>query len=142
MNKFILTITILLFIVPANAQKTKEKDIVINLLVQFDKAITTKDSVTLKKILTDDFIGTIPNGESFNKNSFTKFHCNPQSKSREVKNESTKNWNIKITDDCAIVNRDVIYIYKSKEVKVKRLDICVKNKGKWFMASVQATEIL
>jgi len=142
MKKLFLLTLLFLLVIPASAQKTKEKDVVINLLIQFDTAIATKDSVTLKKILTDDFIGTIPNGESFNKNSFTKFHCNPQSKSREVKNESTKNWNIKITDDCAIVNRDVIYIYKSKEVKVKRLDICLKNKGKWFMASVQATEIL
>lgn len=142
MNKILLAFILLGLNISAIAQKTSERDNVINLIKQFDKAIAKKDSVTLQKILTEDFSGTIPNGESFNKNSFIKFHCNPQSKSREVKEEPTKSWNIKISDGCAIVNRDVTYLYKTNEVKVKRLDICLKIKGKWFVASGQATEIL
>ena len=142
MNKLILITAIFLFIIPVNAQKVTERENVINLLKQFDKVIAKKDSVTLQKILTDDFVGTIPNGESFNKNLFINFHCNPQSKTREVKEESAKKWDIKFTDGCAIVNRNITYLYKTSEIKVKRLDICLKIKGKWLLASGQATEIL
>jgi hypothetical protein len=136
-------ITVLFFLTTtALAQKASERDNVINLIKQFDKAIAKKDSVTLQKILTEDFTGTIPNGESFKKNLFIQYHCNPHSKTRDIKDESTKNWNIKISEGCAIINRVVTYLYKNNEVIVKRLDVCLKIKGKWFVASGQATEVL
>lgn len=142
MNKMILVSLILLITIPIVAQKSSERDIVINLLKQFDKAIAKKDSVTLQKILNDDFVGTIANGESFVKNSFIKYHCNPHSKTRDIKDEPTKNWDIKILEVCSIINRVVTYLYKNNEVIVKRLDVCLKIKGKWFVASGQATEVL
>ena len=142
MNKMILVSLILLITIPKVAQKSSERDNLINLLKQFDKAIAKKDSVTLQKILTDDFTGTIPNGESFKKNLFIQYHCNPHSKTRDIKDEPAKNWDIKISEGCAIINRVVTYLYKTNEVKVKRLDICLKIKGKWFIVSGQATEVL
>ena len=148
MNKLLLFASLCLLTIPANAQKATEKDNVINLIKQFDTAIAQKDSLTLKKILDEDFIGSIPNGQSFNKKSCIIYHCSPIGKVRELKEEPTTGWNIKISNDCAIVNRVVTYLVKTPgkekptEIKVKRLEVCLKVKGKWMIASVQGTEVL
>ena len=148
MNKIILIAAILLFTIPVIAQKSTERDNVINLLKQFDIAVAKKDSVTLKKILTDDFIGSIANGQSFKKNNYITFVCGAHSKTREFKEEPTTGWNIKISNHCAIVNRTVTYLFKTSgkekpsEIKVKKLEVCLKVKGKWMLASIQGTEVL
>ena len=148
MNKLILIAATLLFIIPVKAQKATDRDNVINLLKQFDNAIAKKDSITLGKILTDDFIGSIANGQSFSKNNYITFVCGIHSKTREFKEESTAEWNIKISNNCAIVNRKVTYLFKTSgkkepsEIKVKKLEVCLKVKGKWMLASLQATEVL
>ena len=148
MKKLLIMTAILLSVIPVNAQKTTESDNVINLIIQYDNAISKKDSIALNKILTDDFTGSIPNGQSFNKKSFITSLCGPQSRTREIKDESSKPWNIKISNDCAIVNRTVTYLVKTTgkekpaEIKVKKLEVCLKVKGKWMIASVQGTEVL
>jgi len=148
MKKLLLMAALLLSVIPVNAQKTTEKDNVISLIIQFDNALTKKDSISLNKILTDDFIGSIPNGQTFYKKSFITSLCKPQSRTREIKDESSNSWNIKISNDCAIVNRTVIYLVKTTgkekpvEIKVKKLEVCLKVKGKWMIASVQGTEVL
>ena len=148
MNKLSLLAVLILLVIPANAQKATEKDNVINLIKQFDTAIAKKDSLTLSKILTDDFTGSIPNGQSFNKKSFITNACNPHSKNRDIKEEPSTGWNIKILNDCAIVNRKITYLVKTSgkenpvEIKVKKLEVCLKVKGRWMMASVQGTEVL
>ena len=148
MNKLILIAVALLFLISANAQKATDRDNVINLLKQFDTAIAKKDSITLGKFLTNDFIGSIANGQSFNKNSYISFVCGIHSKTREFKEESTAQWNIKISNNCAIINRTVTYLFKTSgkkepsEIKVKKLEVCLKVKGKWMLASLQATEVL
>jgi len=148
MNKVLLLATMFLLAIPANAQKATEKDNVINLIKQFDTAIAKKDSLTLSKILDEDFIGSIPNGQSFNKQSFITFTCNPHSKNRDVKEEPITGWNILISNESAIVNRVVTYLVKTAskekpaEIKVKKLEVCLKVKGKWMIASVQGTEVL
>jgi hypothetical protein len=148
MNKLFLISLIFLFIFPVNAQKSIERENVVNLIKQFDKAVAKKDSVTLKNIITDNFIGSIPNGQSYNKKSFITYNCNPHSKIRELKDESSSGWNIIISDDCAIVNRTVTYSVKTpgkesvSEIKIKKLEVCLKIKNKWMLASVQGTEVL
>lgn len=148
MNKLLFLTALFLFAIPSNAQKTNEKDNVISLITQLDNAITKKDSISLSKILTEDFTGSIPNGQSFNKKTFITSLCNPQSRTREIKDESSKDWNIKISNDCAIVNRTVTYLVrttakeKPAEIKVKKLEVCLKVKGKWMITSVQGTEVL
>lgn len=148
MKKLILLPVLLLLAIPTNAQKTTERDKVINLIKQFDQAIAKKDSISLSKILIDDFIGSIPNGQSFNKKSYISDLCNPQSRTRDIKEEPTTGWNIKISSDCAIINRTVTYLVKTTgkekpaEIKVKKLEVCLKVKGKWFIASAQGTEVL
>ena len=148
MNKLILIAAILLLAIPANAQKTIDRDNVINLLNQFDNSVAKKDSITLKKILTDDFIGSVANGQSFNKNNYIRFVCGIHSKTRDLKQEPATGWNIKISNDCAIVNRTVTYLFKASgketpsEIKVKKLEVCLKIKGKWMLTSIQGTEVL
>jgi hypothetical protein len=147
MRKIILIPVLLLLALPLFAQKSTEIENVINLINQYDKALTKKDSVALGKLLTEDFIGSIPNGQSFDKKSFISYHCSPTSRVRELKEESTSSWNIKFTKDYAIVNRFVTYFAKTGgkkqvEIKVKKLEVCVKIKNKWMMASVQGTEVL
>ena len=148
MKKLFLLPLLFLLSIPANAQKATEKDNVIKLIKQFDTAIAKKDSLTLSKILDDDFIGSFPNGQSFNKKTCITYHCSLLSKVRELKDEPTTGWNIKISNDCAIVNRVVTYLVKTPghekpaEIKVKRLEVCLKVKGKWMVASAQGTEVL
>ena len=148
MKELTSVIALLLFIIPANAQKSSEKDNVINLLKQFDSAVSKKDSISLKQILTDDFTGSIANGQSFNKANYIKFVCGTNSKTREFKEEPTTGWNIIISNGCAIVNRTITYLFKGSgmekpsEIKVKKLEVCLKVKGKWLLASLQGTEVL
>ena len=147
MQKYFMLPLFLLLALPSIAQQSKERDNVIKLIKQYDKALTKKDSVTLKKIFTDDFIGSIPNGQSFDKKSYISYHCSPTSRVRELKEEATNSWNIKIVKDCAIVNRFVTYFAKTGakkqvEIKIKKLEVCLKINKKWIMASVQGTEVL
>lgn len=147
MINIILIPVLLLLALPSYAQKSTEMDNVINLINQYDKALTKKDSVALGKFLTEDFIGSIPNGQSFDKKSFISYHCSPTSRVRELKKESTSSWNIKFAKEYAIVNRFVTYFAntggkKQVEVKVKKLEVCVKIKNKWMIASLQGTEVL
>ena len=107
MKKLFLLPLLFILVIPANAQKATEKDNVIKLIKQFDTAIAKKDSLTLSKILDDDFIGSFPNGQSFNKKTCITYHCSLLSKVRELKDEPPTGWNIKISNDCAIINRIV-----------------------------------
>ena len=148
MQKFFLITFLSLLALQLIAQTNKEKDNVINLIKQFDKAHTKKDSVALGKLLTEDFIGSIPNGQSFQKKYYITYSCSPTSRVREIKEEGTANWNIKIVNDCAIVNRNLTYLIKTAggnkpvEIKIKKLEVCLKLKNKWMIASVQGTEVL
>lgn len=147
MQKFILIAFLFFIALPSTAQTNKEKDIVINLIKQFDKALAKKDSVALDKLLTEDFIGSIPNGESFDKKSFISYHCSPISRVRDIKEEGTSKWNIKLAKDYAIINRFVTYFAKTGgkdkvEIKVKKLEVCLKLKNKWMITSLQGTEVL
>ena len=148
MKKLFLLAVLFLLAIQVNAQKSSEKEDVLNLIKQFDKAVVKKDSVTLSKILTNEFIGSIPNGKSFNKKSFITFYCGKQNKVRELKDEPTTGWNINLSDGCAIVNRTVTYLVRTtgkenpSEIKIKKLEVCLKVKNKWMIASVQGTEVL
>lgn len=148
MNKLLLLPALLFLAIPVNGQKTTERDNVINFLKKFDDSIAKKDSITLKQALTEDFIGSIPNGQSFDRKSFISYYCSPTSRVREIKEEGTANWNIKFVKECAIVNRNVTYLTKTGggnkpvEIKVKKLEVCLKVKGKWMIASAQGTEVL
>ena len=148
MGRLILLPALLLLALPVNAQKTTEKQNVIYLIKQMDKAIANKDSLTLNKILTEDFIGSVPNGQSFNKKSYITYHCNPQSKVRELKEEPTADWNVRLFNNFAIVNRTVTALVKTAgkdkpaEIQLRRLEVCLKVKGKWFVAAQQGTEVL
>jgi hypothetical protein len=148
MGRLILLPALLLLALPVNAQKTTEKQNVIYLIKQMDKAIANKDSVTLKNILTEDFIGSVPNGQSFNKKSYITYYCSPQSKVRELKEEPTADWSVRIYTNIAIVNRTVTALVKTVgkdkpvEIQLRRLEVCLKIKGKWFVASGQGTEVL
>ena len=148
MQKFVLIPLLFLVALPSIAQTNKEKESVINLIKQFDKAHAKKDTVALGKLLTEDFIGSIPNGQSFEKKSYIAYICSPTSRVREIKEEGTAKWNIKIVKDCAIVNRNLIYLTKTAgvdkpvEIKIKKLEVCIKLKNKWMIASLQGTEVL
>jgi hypothetical protein len=146
MRKIFLIPLILLFALPTIAQQTGKQS-VINLLKQMDKAVAGKDSVTLKKILADDFVGSIPNGQSFNKKNYITFYCNPQSKVRELKEEPATNWNVRLFGNTAVVNRTVTSLVKTTsnkpaEVHLQRLEVCVKIKDKWLITAQQGTEVL
>jgi hypothetical protein len=147
MQKYFILPLLLILALPSIAQQSKEKENLISLIKQYDKALIKKDSVTLKKILTDDFIGSIPNGQSFDKKSYIEYHCSPTSRVREIKDEGTADWIIKIAKDYAIINRLVTYLAKTGgkkqvEIKIKKLEVCLKINKKWMMSSVQATEVL
>jgi len=147
MQKLILLPLLFLLTFPLQAQKATEKQNVNYLLKQMDKAVASKDSVTLKKILAEDFVGSIPNGQSFNKKSYITFHCSPQSKVRELKEESTADWNVRLFGNTAVVNRTVTSLVKTTsnkpvEIHLQRLEVCVKIKDKWLVIAQQGTEVL
>ncbi|MFI5237328.1 MAG: nuclear transport factor 2 family protein [Ignavibacteriales bacterium] len=148
MRKLILLPVLMLITVQLNAQQATEKQNVIYLLKQMDKAVASKDSVVLSKILTDDFTGSIPNGQNFNKKSYISFHCNPQSKVRELKEEPTSNWDVRLFGNLAVINRTITSLAKTPgkekpvEIQTRRLEVCIKVKERWHITAQQGTEVL
>ena len=73
MKKALLAI-IVLFITMQIGNAQSAKDEVLNLVVSLDNSIVKKDSIKIKSLLSEDFIGTIPTGESFSKGLYISFH--------------------------------------------------------------------
>ena len=144
MKKAMTILAFMLFLSYAGyAQGDREK--VWDLVVSLDNALVKKDSVKLGTLLTDDFIGAVPTGQSYKREAYIKFHCRPHVGLASIK-EKPDMANIRIYGNTAIVNRRVEVVRvgpdgSAKELSVQRIEVCVLLNGKWYVASGQGTEI-
>jgi len=126
------------------AQSDKEK--VWELIVQLDKAIVSKDSNRMRQILTAGFIGVIPTGEVFAKNNYISYHIRPGVGLIALTGHDINLAAIRVSPTIAIVNRRVHAKIKTPdgseiEQDVQRIEVCIKENGRWLVASGQGTRV-
>src|SRR5664279_5087781 len=143
MKKAIFAITVLFIITQiSNAQSAKDE--VLNLVVSLDNSIVKKDSLKIKSLLSEDFIGTIPTGESFPKNLYIRFHCRPNVGLVSINGIDKAKTSVRLYGNSAIVNRRVHVSKKApdgslRSFDVQRIEVCIQQKGRCYIASCQCT---
>ena len=126
------------------AQSDKEK--VWELIVQLDNAIVSKDSIKMKQLLTNGFIGVIPSGETFTKNNYIIYHTKPGYGLSALTGHDINTATIRVSPTIAIINRRVHAKVKTpdgseSEFDVQRIEICIKENDRWQIASGQGTRV-
>ena len=127
-----------------NAQSAKDE--ILNLVVSLDNAIVKKDSIKIKSLLTEDFIGIIPTGETFPKAQYIRFHCRPGVGLLSINGIDKDKTSVRIYGNSAIVNRRVHVSKKAPDgsvnsYDVQRIEVCIKLLGKWQIAAGQGTQV-
>jgi len=111
-----------------------------------DRAIVARDAAGLTALLSDDFVGTTPLGQSFAKGDYIKFHCQAHAGPQEIVAGSLDASRIRIHGNCAVVNRRV-QVRKSgpggrvEVFAVQRIEVAVRCRGKWQLVSGQGTRV-
>ena len=144
--KSFYTLLIGLLIASQNLSAQTDKEKVWELILQLDNAITNKDSNKLKQILTAGFIGVIPTGEMFTKNNYISYHIKPGGGLTVLTGHDINNATIRVSPTIAIVNRRVHAKIKTpdgseNEFDVQRIEVCLKENGRWLIASGQGTRV-
>ena len=146
MKKVVFVILVLIIDMQfGNAQSVK--DDVLNLVVSLDNSIVKKDSIKIKSLLSEDFIGTIPTGESFPKDLYIRFHCRRNVGLVSINGIDKSRTSIRIYGNSAIVNRRVHVSKKApdgtmRSFDVQRIEVCIQKQGKWYIAAGQGTEVI
>ena len=145
MKKILFTILPLFLSVCLFAQTEKEK--IWNTLLQFEKALVEKDSVQLKALLVNDFIGAIPTGRSFTKDAYIRHHCQPGMGLMNLNAGDMSTASIRIYNNTAIINRSVSVKRKEPsgtvvDVVVQRIEVFLKENGTWKIAAGQGTQVV
>ncbi len=146
MKKAFFAITVL-FIAAQTTNAQSAKDEVMNLVVSLDNSIVKKDSVKIKSLLSEDFIGTIPTGESFSKDLYIRFHCRPNVGLMSINGIDKDKTSIRLYGNSAVVNRRVHVSKKGpdgslRSFDVQRIEVCIQQKGRWYIAAGQGTEVI
>lgn len=123
-----------------------ERQMVWDLVVGLDQALVNKDSIRLRNLLTDDFIGAVPTGQAYDKELYIKFHCKPNVGLVSIGEARQDAARIRFYGHTAIVNRRVEVKRKSpdgttKSFAVQRIEVCVLLNGTWKLAAGQGTEV-
>lgn len=146
MKSFYIVLTSLLALSQnVSAQTDKEK--VWDLIVQLDNAIVNKDSNKLKQVLTPGFVGVVPSGEVFTKTNYINHHIKPGVGLSALTGQDINNATIRVSPTIAIVNRRVHAKVKTPDGSenafyVQRIEVCLKENGRWLIASGQGTRVI
>jgi hypothetical protein len=144
MKKVLILITMLLPLLQISHAQTA-RDHVWNLVVSLDDALVKKDSIRLYSLLTEDFIGAVPTGQSYTRPMYIRFHCKPDVGLVSIEEEGSEAF-VRMYGNSAIVNRRVRVVRKApdgsaRELTVQRIEVCVLVNGSWYVASGQGTEV-
>jgi hypothetical protein len=129
-----------------NASDETRKDLW-NVLLNVDKALVEKDPVAFEQLLSPDFIGATPMGESFTKTAYINHHCKPGFGVMAITSEDINTTSMRFYDDTAVVNRRVHAQFKLPtgellDYDLQRIEVFVKNHNEWQMVSGQGTKII
>ena len=120
---------------------------VLQTVLDLEKALVQKDAVTIDQLLTEDFIGANPAGESYTKDAYIAFHCKPGAGIVALKEKGANATAIRFYHDTAVVNRRTHAQFKLPtgdimEYDVQRIEVLVKKDKEWKVVSGQGTKII
>ena len=146
MKKAVLAIAVL-FITTQVDKAQSAKDEVLNLVVSLDNSIVKKDSIKIKSLLSEDFIGTIPTGETFSRDPYIRFHCRPNVGLISINGIDKDRTIIRLYANAAVVSRRVHVSKKApdgslRSFDVQRIEVCIQQQGRWYIAAGQGTEVI
>ena len=115
-----------------------------NTLLKIEKALVEKDAAAFELLLSDDFIGAIPTGESFTKAAYIEHHCKTGFGVIALTGADTDTSAVRFYDNTAVVNRRVHAQFKLPAgniiaYDVQRMEVFVKKENEWQMVSGQGT---
>ncbi len=144
--KRVLTAVMLSFVASAGLSQATEADDIVKLVADLDRALVAKDSVTLNRLLTDDFLGAIPSGAAFSKAEYIAHHCRPGVGLQALDSSKHPPATVRVFGDTAVVNRRVHARLRfpdgaEREFDVQRIEVFVGVNGAWTLASGQGTEV-
>jgi ketosteroid isomerase-like protein len=144
--KFFYILLSSLLVASQNLSAQTDKEKVWELIVQFDNAIVNKDSSKLKQILTPGFVGVVPSGEVFTRSNYISHHIKPGVGLTALTGQDINNATIRVSPTIAIVNRRVHVKIKTpdgseNDFDVQRIEVCLKENGRWLIASGQGTRV-
>jgi hypothetical protein len=115
-----------------------------NTLLKIEKALVEKDAVAFELLLSDDFIGAIPTGESFTKAAYIHHHCKTGIGVIALTGSDIDTSVVRFYNNTAVVNRRVHAQFKLPvgnviAYDVQRIEVFVKRENEWQMVSGQGT---
>ena len=115
-----------------------------NVLLKIEEALVKKDAAAFEQLLSGDFIGAIPTGESFTKDAYIHHHCRPGIGIMALTGQDINTSSIQFYGNTAIINRRVHSQFKLPvgniiEYDVQRIEVFVKSEGEWKLVSGQGT---
>ena len=116
-----------------------------NVLLKIEKALVEKDAAAFELLLSDDFIGAIPTGESFTKAAYIHHHCKTVFGVIALAGEDINDSAVRFYNNTAVVNRRVHSQFKLPvgnliEYDVQRIEVFVKRENEWQMVSGQGND--
>ncbi|HEV7735850.1 MAG TPA: nuclear transport factor 2 family protein [Chlamydiales bacterium] len=118
-----------------------------DVLLDIDKALVEKNAETLERLLSADFIGAAPTGQSFKKDAYIQHHCKPGFGIMALTEEDLDAAAIRCYGNTAVVNRRVHSQFKLPtgnvlEYDVQRLEVLLKSNDEWKLISGQGTQVI
>lgn len=137
----------LLLLITGFSYGQSEIESVYKTIVSLDQALVAKDSVTLKNLLTDDFIGSVPSGDWFYKSDYINYHCRPGIGLIQLNTQPINKTNIRFYGTTAIINRRVEAVRlwpdgKKENLTVQRIEVCAKINNQWKIVGGQGTKVM
>ncbi|HTD94469.1 MAG TPA: nuclear transport factor 2 family protein [Chitinophagaceae bacterium] len=118
-----------------------------DVLLNIDKALVEKNAVELERLISPDFIGAAPTGQSFTKEAYIQHHCKPGFGIMALTEEGIDATAIRFYGNTAVVNRRAHSQFKLPagnlvEYDVQRLEVLLKANNEWQLVSGQGTQVM
>jgi hypothetical protein len=131
--------------ITATIEDTRKK--IWSVLLKVEKALVEKNATEFEQLLSADFIGAAPTGQSFTKTDYINHHCQPGFGIVALTGNDINKSSIRIYHNTAVVNRRVHSTFKLPTGKildydVQRIEVFVQQNNEWLMASGQGTQVI
>ncbi len=118
-----------------------------SVLLRVEKALVDKNATEFEQLLSADFIGATPTGQSFTKTDYINHHCKPGFGILALTGNDIKKSSIRIYHNTAVINRRVHSTFKLPKGKildydVQRIEVFVQQNNEWLMVSGQGTQVI
>ena len=94
-----------------------------SVLLRVEKALVEKNATEFEKLLSADFIGAAPTGQSFTKTDYINHHCKPGFGIVALTGNDINKSSIRIYLNTAVINRRVHSTFKLPTGKILDYDV-------------------